>query len=145
MCQLTVLARLLFDRALSCPGSLSECNFTSNVGLGRLHCLSDCVLSLCKSVCSYLVFASLTANASRIVGVCFLALSKPVSPIREALMLLARVAHSAWPFTLRRLWWRWRALPPRVTIISQSKFTLFTFRRLLFEILFCRFFKPKLV
>ena len=107
MCQLTVLARLLFDRVLSYPGSLGECNFTGNVGLGRLHCLSDCVLSLCKSVCSYLVFASLTANASRIVGVCFMALSKPVSPLRDALMLLARIAHSAWPFTLRRLWWSW--------------------------------------
>ena len=86
MCQLTVLARLLFDRVLSYPGFLGECNFTGNVGLGRLHCLSDCVLSLCKSVCSYLVFASLTANASRIVGVCFMALSKPSTPIKDPLV-----------------------------------------------------------
>ena len=53
MCPLTMRARLFVYKALSCPGSLGECNFTSNFGLCRLHCLSDCVLSLCKSVCSY--------------------------------------------------------------------------------------------
>lgn len=53
MCQLTMLARLFVYKALSCPGSLSECNVTNGCSLGRLHRLSDCVLSECKSVSSY--------------------------------------------------------------------------------------------
>ena len=122
-----MLARLLFDRVLSYPGSLSECNFTSNLGLGRLHCLSDCVLSLCKSVCSYLVLL-LRPGKPRPYGFhiaesltsIYLHCRSCVTPIREALTLLARVAHSAWPFTLRRLWWRWRALPPRPAHINFS-------------------------
>ena len=35
------------------PRLLCECNFTSNFSLGRLHCLSDCIASLCKCVGSY--------------------------------------------------------------------------------------------
>lgn len=78
-----MLARLLFDRVLSYPGSLRECNFTSNFGLGRLHCLSDCVLSLCKSVCSYLaclVSPCGGAPLAPVVNIHFLALSKPGQP-----------------------------------------------------------------
>lgn len=48
-----MLARLFVYKAISCPGSLGECNFTSNFSPAGLHCLSDCVLSECKSVSSY--------------------------------------------------------------------------------------------
>lgn len=48
-----MLARLFVYKALSCPGSLGECEFTGNFSLGGLHCLGDRVASLCKSVSSY--------------------------------------------------------------------------------------------
>ena len=48
-----MLARLFVYKALSCPGSLGECEFTGNFSLGGLHCLGDRVASLRKSVSSY--------------------------------------------------------------------------------------------
>ena len=51
--QLTELAGLFVYKAISCPGSLGEGHFTSKCVLGGLHCLSDGVLSECKSVSSY--------------------------------------------------------------------------------------------
>lgn len=48
-----MLARLFVYKALSCPGSLGECNVTSDFRLGRLHRAGDCVLSDRKSVSSY--------------------------------------------------------------------------------------------
>lgn len=84
MCLLTMQARLLDDRALSCPGSLSECNLAGGFGLGRLHGLGDCVLSLRKRVGSY--FGRLgfpvawRAPLALTVRVRFLPLSRPGQP-----------------------------------------------------------------
>ena len=125
-CQLTMLARLLVYKAISCPGSLCKCWFTRHSNLCRLHSLSDSIASECKSVCSYrfCFFGRIAPTygfriAESLTSI-YLHCRSCVTPIREALMLLARVAHSAWPFTLRHLWWRWRALPPRPAHINFS-------------------------
>ena len=144
MCPLTMRARLLFDRVLSYPGSLSECNFTSNFGLGRLHCLSDCVLSLCKSVCSYfgrLVSPCGRAPLARVVSLCFLALSKPGqahhlhSENRTTTVVRLRASRPA----SECRWWTWRESNPRPARIY---FNLSAAFRLPYDHVHCRPTKP---
>ncbi len=87
LCQLTMLARLFVYKAISCPGSLGECEFAGNFSLGRLHCLGDRVASLRKSVSSYFGCCfgresppAIRLSHCRVVGIHFLALSKPGQP-----------------------------------------------------------------
>lgn len=134
-------ARLLFDRVLSYPGSLCECNFTSNFSLGRLHCLSDCVLSLCKSVCSYfgrLVSPCGRAPLARVVSLCFLALSKPGQPHQKHRQVVDLQPEREFAFCF---WWSWRESNPRP---ARTCFNFSAAFRLPYDHVHCRPTKARL-
>lgn len=126
-----MLARLFVYKAISCPGSLGECEFTGNFSLGRLHCLGDRVASLRKSVSSYFGCCfgreppTLRLSHCRVVSIHFLALSKPGQPHQMFPAITCRL-RAPWG-SPPNIWWSWaesNRRPARTHFSFQAAFRL---------------------
>ena len=138
--RLTMPGGLLADRVLSYPGALSEGHISSNFVLGGLHCLSDGVLRDSECVCIYfgrLVLPCGRAPLARVVGIHFLALSKPGqahhlhSDSRATTVDRLRASRP----TSERRWWTWRELNPRP---ARTYFNFSAAFRLPYDHIHCR-------